>query len=56
MSVWARHDDRDQALRGRGEPARLLINTLLGVSGRSPGMTIHSLATMIERIRVGNAC
>ena len=29
MPVWARHDGRDRAVRGRGEPARHLFSTLL---------------------------
>jgi len=31
MSVWAHHDDRDQAVGGRGEPARQLIDRRLGL-------------------------
>lgn len=33
MSVWAHRDDRAQVLRGRGEPARQMVNTLLLVLG-----------------------
>ena len=57
-SVWAHHDDRDQAVGGRGEPARQLINPLgmlppgLEAAVHRPMPVIHHRPNRVHPIEV----